>query len=250
MIPDDYHALYDRGIQAARSAAEAAPEREAMTRSRERLADEIPELVVEEDETTQLPNRIVSRQPGIPLSDSSPDEEVAVRRFLRSRGDLWNLTGADVDGVEVRSVSRTGLKTVRLVQRIDGVEVFDSEVTVALNPANEVLSVVGQLFPGAGGARQRRRSIDARSPEESIARAAFDLTRVVYKASDFVPASGRTEDAGYRWFEFRPQDPDDPRPRFQRPVRQKDVLFPLGNEQFATGHYVELWIIGFPAFSY
>ena len=140
------------------------------TRGRERLTDEIPGLVVDEDETTQLPNRIVSRRPGTPLSDSSPDEEVAVRRFLRSRGDLWNLTGSDVDGVEVRSVSRTGLKTVRLVQRVDGVEVFDSEVTVALNADNKVLSVVGQFFPGADDARQRGRSASARTPEESIAR--------------------------------------------------------------------------------
>jgi extracellular elastinolytic metalloproteinase len=248
MIPANYHALYDRGIQAARS-AEAAPEREVTTRGRERLADEIPGLVVDEDETTQLPNRIVSRRPGTPLSDSSPDEEVAVRRFLRSRGDLWNLTGLDVDGVEVRSVSRTGLKTVRLVQRVDGVEVFDSEVTVALNADNEVLSVVGQFFPGADGARKRGRSASARTPEESIARAAFDLTRVVYQADDFVPAADRTDRAGYNLFDFRP-DTDDPRPLFERPARQKDVMFPLGNEQFATGHYIELWIAGFPPFNY
>lgn len=250
MIPEDYHALYDGGIQAARGAAEAAPERESTTtRERERMAGEVPGLVVDEDETTQLPHRIVSRRPGTSLSEPSPNEEVAVDRFLHNRGDLWNLTGADVDAVEVRSVSRTGLKTVRLVQRVDGVEVFDSEVAVALNPANEVLSVVGQFFPGTDGARQRGRSADARTPEESIARAAFDLTRVVYQASDFVPAAGRTGHTGYRWFEFRPGT-DDPRPRFQRPVRQKDVLFPLGNEQFATGHYIELWIVGFPAFSY
>jgi hypothetical protein len=49
--------------------------------------------------------------------------------------------------------------------------------------------------------------------------------------------------------EFRPRDAD-PRPGFERPVRLKDVLFPLGNQQFARGYHVELWIVGFPAFSY
>jgi hypothetical protein len=30
----------------------------------------------------------------------------------------------------------------------------------------------------------------------------------------------------------------------------KDVMFPLGEQQFAPGYYLELWIKGFPAFSY
>jgi extracellular elastinolytic metalloproteinase len=248
MIPSNYHALYDRGIQAARSAQEA-PTREVTTQGRERLVAEIPGVVVDEDETTRLPNRISSHQPGTRLSPPSESEGVAVRQFLQRRGDLWNLREEDAESVEVRSVSRAGLKTVRVVQRVEGVEVFDSEVTVALNADNEVLSVVGQFFPGADGARRRERSTGARTPEESIARAAFDLTRVVYQADDFATAAASPGGAGYRLYEYR-ADADDPRPRFERPVRVKDVMFPLGNEQFAAGHYLELWIAGFPAFSY
>ena len=33
-------------------------------------------------------------------------------------------------------------------------------------------------------------------------------------------------------------------------MRVKDVMFPLGDEQFVPGYYIELWIKGFPAFSY
>ena len=39
-------------------------------------------------------------------------------------------------------------------------------------------------------------------------------------------------------------------PLFERPVRVKDVLFPMGEGHFVPGYYIELWIRGFPAFSY
>jgi extracellular elastinolytic metalloproteinase len=250
MIPEDYHALYDRGIQAARSRA-ATPEVEITTAGRERLVADVPDLAIEEDETTGLPNLIASRGVEARLSPPASSPEAAVREFVDSRRDVWSLTPEDAAAVDVRSVSRAGLQTVRLLQRVDGVEVFDSEVTVAVTPANELVSVAGQFFPGVDGARsrQRSRSADARGPEEAIARAAFDLTRVVYDAADFTPAPDQPETGPYRSYEYT-AGPDDPRPNFERPTRVKDVMFPLGNQQFAAGHYLELWIIGFPAFSY
>ena len=39
-------------------------------------------------------------------------------------------------------------------------------------------------------------------------------------------------------------------PRFERPVRVKDVLFPMGEGEFVPGYYIELWLEGYPAFSY
>jgi extracellular elastinolytic metalloproteinase len=248
MVPDDYHALYDRGVQVARSGSTRAARDTAMG-GRNRLAAEFPDVVIEVDETTQLPNRIVSRQPESRLSGRASSAEEAAQQFLQDRRDVWNLAPEDVATVEVRSVSRAGLKTVRLVQRVDGVEVFGSEVTVAVTDDNEVSAVVGQLFPGVDDAARRARSAQARTTEDAIARAAFDLTRVVYEAADFTPVTTPEEGSPYRLYEFRLGD-EDPRPRFERPVRAKDVMFPVGNEQFAAGHYLELWIEGFPAFSY
>jgi hypothetical protein len=248
MIPDDYHALYDRGIQVARSAER--PAAETPTAGRDRLSADVPDLVIEEDETTGLPNRIVSRQPSGRLSAPGPsDPGDAVRQFIQDRRGVWNLAEEDATAVEVRSVSRTGLKTAQMYQSVNGVEVFDSEMTVALDDANSVISLSGQFFPGAGSAARASRAARARTPEEAIARAAFDLTRVVYQSSDFVPAETQPESGPYRSFEFR-AGKNDPRPRFERPIRLKEVMFPLGNEQFASGSYLELWILGFPAFSY
>ena len=39
----------------------------------------------------------------------------------------------------------------------------------------------------------------------------------------------------------REREPAAP-PRFERPVRVKDVMFPLGDGQFVPGYYMELWI--------
>ncbi|MET1085902.1 MAG: M36 family metallopeptidase [Arthrobacter sp.] len=248
MIPDDYHALYDRGVQAARSAEMPSPE--MPTTGRDQLSADIPDLVIEEDETTGLPNRVISRQPAARLSEPGPsDPAEAARRFIQERRAVWNLAEEDASAVQVRSVSRTGLKTAQLYQSVDGVEVFDSEMTVALDDGNGVISLAGQFFPGAGAAVRESRTAQARTPEDAIARAAFDLTRVIYQAADFTAAETQPDDGPYRYYEFRAGE-NDPRPKFERPARVKEVMFPLGNQQFASGHYVELWIAGFPAFSY
>jgi extracellular elastinolytic metalloproteinase len=252
LIPEDYHALYDRGVQVARSAEAPSAALTTTAVGRAQLSAEVPDLIIEEDETTGLPNRITSRQSSARLSAAAPaDPADAVRQFIQERRAVWNLTPQDAEAIEVHSVSRTGLRTARVTQSVDGVEVFNSDVTVALDSRNDVISLSGQLFPGFDDATRRaqRSAAPARTPEEGIAQAAFDLTRVVYQAADFAAEPAR-EDAGpYRWYRYTAAE-DDPRPRFERAVRLKDVMFPLGNQQFAAGHYVELWIAGFPPFSY
>ena len=148
--------------------------------------------------------------------------------FLRSRGDLWNLSDDDVNTIEVVSVSRPRSEAeadrhvgrggasararaerdlhstwrisrpVNLIQRVEGKEVFNSDVTAAVDANNEVISVSGQFFPGAARLKQGRgRDAQARPTlqnvtpeEEAIARAAFDLTNFPYEASDFVRVEG------------------------------------------------------------
>ena len=248
-VPEDFNALYDRPTRAARGAAptRAAPaENEALGR----LASDVPELEVEYDEATQLPVRIASREPGARLSEramESPEE--AASAFVQNRGGLWDLSPEDAATVEVRSVSRRGLPTVRLVQRVDGVEVFNSEVKAAIGGDNQVIAVAGQLFSGAAESRRARRRGTTVSAEEAIVRAAFDLTGVAYEPGELVEAEAPRESGDYRFYEHRRPE-GDARPLFERPVRLKDVVFPLGEGQFVPGYYLELWIREWPAFSY
>jgi extracellular elastinolytic metalloproteinase len=247
-VPDNFHALYDRGFRAARGTLPTGSA-QAETAGHERLAADVPDLVVDYDEATQLPNLVVSRLPAARLTAPSADSpEDAVVQFIQDRGDLWNLTPEDAGAVEVVSVSQKGLNTVNLIQRVEGKEVFNSDVTAAVGPDNEVISVAGQLFTGATAARSRARAAATTSEEEAIARAAFDLTDVTYEAADFSPREAPPGSDPYRFYQFTPQE--DPRPPFDRPVRVKDVMFPLGEGQFVPGYYMELWIKDFPAFSY
>lgn len=241
------------------------------------------------DQTTQLPNMIVSRSRTAPLSRrraglAAATPEGVVTDFIRSRGDLWQLSPEDAATIEVVSVSQPrgaaapgtrraagrrgraaarstfnvgNLKTVNLVQRIEGKEVFNSDTTAAVNANNEVVAVAGQFFAGAGSRATRSRGRAARDagapklapPEEAVARAAFDLTNVVYTAADFSRAIDPPDSGPYRFYEYVATR-GDARPPFERAVRVKDVMFPLGDGQFVPGYYLELWIKGFPAFSY
>jgi extracellular elastinolytic metalloproteinase len=247
----NFHALYDQGVRAARGTLPEAPAR-METAGHDRLSADVSDLVVNYDEATRLPNFVASREPTARLSSPADSPEDATVQFIRDQGDLWNLTPEDAATVEVVSVSRRGLPTVNLIQRVEGKEVFNSDVTAAVSPNNEVISVSGQLFPGAAAASQRAMAATATSEEEAIARAAFDLTSVAYEAADFSPTETPEESGEYRFYQFTPQEEeeDDPRPTFERPVRVKDVMFPLGEGQFAPAYYMELWIEGLPAFSY
>jgi hypothetical protein len=246
--PEDFHALYDTGFKRARGFAAAPAPRE--TTGHKKLTAEVPGLLVDYDEGTQLPKRVSSQQPEARLSGPTPGTaEDAVRRFVSERKDLWNLSDRDAATVEVASVSRGGLNTVNLIQRIDGIEVFNSEVTAAVGANNQVISVAGQLFPGAPAARARSREAPRTPTEEAIARAANDLTGIAYEAADFALVEGPPDSDPYRFYQYQAKA-DDSRPSFDRPVRVKDVLFPIGARQFVPGYYLELWIRDFPTFSY
>jgi len=280
-FPDDFHALYDRGFRASRGITPIT-ERAAQVGSR-RLAKEVRGVDVQYDDATQLPNLVLTRQPANRLSRRSVGSpEGAVTEFIRDRSDLWNLSPEDAETIEVVSLSQPraetqpetrvrrgratarsvkptlgleNLKTVNMIQRVEGKEVFNSDVTAAVNAANQVLCVSGQFFPGAGrvATRSRARSIVAEtaagSAEAAIARAAFDLTNFPYEAAEFQLATAPPDSGPYRFYEHKPAQGSD-RPPFTRPVRVKDVMFPLSAGEFTPSYYMELWIKGFPAYSY
>src|SRR5262245_16106153 len=189
-VPNDFHAMYDAGARAVRG-ARAAPAAAAETPGHQRLKASVPELNVDYDPMTGVPVHVTSRQPGTPLGVGAPSAEDSASRFINDRKDLWNLSDDDAATVEVRSVSRQGLNTVRLVQKVDGVDVFNSDVTLAVDRNNQVISSSGQFFGGAAAMRGAARGpAAARLPvEEAIARAASDLAGANYGAGEFAPAA-------------------------------------------------------------
>ena len=116
--------------------------------------------------STQNPIRVGTRSAGGRLSmQPAESPQAAVRQFVGERADLWQLSDQDVGTVEVVSVSSKGIPTVRMIQKVDGVEVFQSDMTAAVAPDNKVVSVAGQLFRSAGAesTRSAARAATARS---------------------------------------------------------------------------------------
>ena len=70
-LPEDFHALYDRGFRASRGMNPAAVTPQE-TSGQRRLAEQVDGLDVHYDQGTQLPNFIVSRQPAARLSRGAP----------------------------------------------------------------------------------------------------------------------------------------------------------------------------------
>jgi hypothetical protein len=116
-----------------------------------------------------------------------------------------------------------------------------------LNGSNEVVSVTGQLFAGANATSARSLSVRPETPiEEAIALAARDLTTHPFDASEFEQTDAREAETFYRFVQRLP----DERPAFDRDVRTRRVMFPLGDGEFVSAYYVELWIHDLPPFSY
>ena len=261
-VPDNFHALYEPAVRAARG---APPTPRALPgvapRGMARLASDAGETNVHLDEATQLPVSITlptvasSRR----LADSATTPEEAAAGFLQARGDLWQLSPADAATVQVGAVSRQGLPTVQMVQRIDGVDVFQGELKLGLGTDNSVHSVVGQVFPGAGATPRSAGRAKRLPAAAAIAKAASDLTGLAYSAKEFKavkaakaakkPKGAKADVDPYSHFDFVPPK-GNKRPGFERPVRIKEVLFPLGGGQFVPGYYLELWVDDYPAFSY
>ena len=279
-VPGDFNALYDHATRVARGGAPATLR--AAQPAIARMTNDVPGISVHLDEATQNPVQVTvaegaqAQGAAARLSTrAAASPEAAARQFIEDRADLWQLNNDDVGTVDVVSVSAAGLPTVKMVQKVDGVEVFQSDMTAAVGAGNNVISVSGQLFHGAAGAPQRAAARAAAAPgagaaelktEEAIAKAASDLTGHPYKATDFKLAKAPPDSGAYRFYASKwkvspaakakpakrstKQKAAPTPPAFERPVRVKDVLFPLGDGQFVRSYFIELWIKGLPPFSY
>ena len=161
-VPGDFNALYDHAARVARGGA--PPALRAAQPAIARMTNEVPNISVHLDEATQNPVQVTVAQgpqarAAAPLSTrAAASPEAAARQFIADRADLWQLNNDDIATVNVVSVSSTGLPTVRMLQKVDGVEVFQSDMTAAVGADNNVISVSGQLFHGAARSAAARGS--------------------------------------------------------------------------------------------
>lgn len=106
----------------------------------------VPDLRVRWSALTGAPSRLYSTR-GALTGPSSLDPPVRALGFVSDRRALFNLTTADLAGLQVaRNIasSATGASYVTLQQQVDGIEVFGGRLKFVISPAGEVRSVSGE----------------------------------------------------------------------------------------------------------
>ena len=90
-----------------------------------------------------------------PLSASAPGQAGIdiVRDFLHANRALYGLTDAEIDALHFigESKSKSGLRMVRIDQRLNGLVIFQSETRFILDKDGRVWRSLGQFMPGAAG---------------------------------------------------------------------------------------------------
>jgi hypothetical protein len=197
-----------------------------------------------------LPVRVTRRSSarGLARTTAAAPEDAA-RQFIDAHRDLWNLSTPDLETVQIRSVSWKGLPTVpphSTGERRPMSSITD--MTVALDGANQVVSVTGQLFAAptsllreASPRSARRRSRKRLRPPRAILTNHLSMPKSSCSTrAARVPSS----------ITLLPRDVPKSGPASIREVRTEVRHVSARRRQFASGYYIELWIHGYPPFAY
>ncbi len=239
-IPANFHARYNQNFRNSYNI------QRAIAKKLDPRMDE-KWIKVHLDIATLRPRLISIQKADVRLDLPSIDlpREDGIRLIKELKG-LWDLSDTDMENIKVKSVSSKGLNVTRLIQRINGVDVFGSETSIAFNKDRRVVSLSGQFFCGTDSFSGLNPVVNSTFTERAIVKSIFDLTNISLKASDFhyIKTEGQ-----YRFYKFKSWSKKESL-QFQRLIRVKDVIFPLGGEVFIPGYYMELWFDNYPAFSY
>ena len=253
-VPENFHARLDEAFGAALSKAGAPIGRASLTESEvvaeARLAERVPGLAVSRDDVSLLPVSVISSDPTRPLAARSAkageSPEAVARAFFSENRAFYGMSTADLASLRVRYVSdvERGATIVKFDQYVDGIQLFETEMAVAMTKAGEVVATAGRMYPRAGdGAGASRRF--ALPAEEAITRALGDLTGRAVAPRDFEVVTPDTP-GGYAVYAFKPDRTAATR-FLGETTRVKPVLFPLAAGRFVPGYYLELWVEGEPA---
>ena len=253
-VPDNYNARMDPDVAASLAKSGESISRVELTApeiaAETALATRVPSLQVSRDDISRLPVMVLSYRPGTflatPASKASTTPEAEARAFFRANKALWAMTEGDLATLRARYVTSPegGATIVKFDQYIGGIQLFDTEIAVALTKENEIAGVSGRMYgnvEAANGAASRF-TLPA---GDAISIAVKDLTGRIVSATDFVKL---TDDAGggYAKFAFTPDRTATDSKFLSDDVRVKPVLYPLAAGQFVPAYYIEVLTEGNP----
>jgi uncharacterized repeat protein (TIGR01451 family) len=131
--------------------AEIAAQVQSMRQALNKLRQTAPGATARFSTATAAPEIVsAGRSPLSAAAPGRPGIDV-VRDFLHANRVLYGLTDGEIDALHFigESVSKSGLRMVRIDQRLNGLPIFQSETRFILDRDGRVWRSLGQLMPGA-----------------------------------------------------------------------------------------------------
>ena len=127
---------------------------------------------------------------------ASSSVQSAARAFVSQHGDEFGLGERSTLATTRTSVQDTGNTTVRVQQRLDGIEVLGGELAVQVDEGNRVVSTAGEVLP-------ERTTVRAARPSVSAAAAMRSAKAYVAREENVEPSAVSVSYEGLKIFDSR-----------------------------------------------
>ncbi|AGC44518.1 M36 family peptidase [Myxococcus stipitatus DSM 14675] len=172
-----------------------------------------------------------------PVTKSSANQ--AAREHLRGVADLYRMGNADVDGAELRQVhlpnDSRGAVIATYGRRVNGIEVFRSEVKVVMDASQQLVAIAGYLPPRLQDDEKNAMASAFRvSAPQAISTAFQDMTGSALDTRALAPAGTNGDYSKYRVEQSLLATHG-----FGEAPRSKKILFPMP-DGLVPAYYVEV----------
>lgn len=172
-----------------------------------------------------------------PVTKASANQ--SAREHLRSVADLYRMGNADVDGAELRQVhlpnDSRGAVIATYGRRVNGIEVFRSEVKVVMDASQQLVAIAGYLPPRQQDDEKNAVASAFRvSAPQAISKAFQDMTGAALDTRALSPAGTKGDYSQYQVDRALLSTHG-----FGEAPRSKKVLFPMP-DGLVPAYYVEV----------
>ncbi|MBK8257751.1 MAG: M36 family metallopeptidase [Polyangiaceae bacterium] len=173
-----------------------------------------------------------------PLTHAPPAEQAMA--FVHRNARLYGLSPAALEAAYVREVHDTGRGGIVVIlgQRIDGVELFQTEMKVLLDRGGRLVAIGGNLHGSATPTAKSGELAFTLDAAQAVAVAATDTFRTPLQAGDLARLD--REKAGYGYFALAPGPKTaGGKLAFATPARAKKVFYALPG-RLVPAYYLEV----------
>ncbi|QSQ16426.1 myxosortase-dependent M36 family metallopeptidase [Myxococcus landrumensis] len=172
-----------------------------------------------------------------PVTKSSANQ--AAREHLRGVADLYRMGSTDVDGAELRQVhlpnDSRGAVIATYGRRVNGIEVFRSEVKVVMDASQQLVAIAGYLPPRQQDDEKNAMASAFRvSAPQAISKAFQDMTGAALDTRALAPAGTKGDYSSYQVDRSLLSTHG-----FGEAPRSKKILFPMP-DGLVPAYYVEV----------